>query len=633
MADCTVSFQPHNKAVTVRKGTTLLEAALRANITINNLCGGDGICGRCKMIIKKGSIPEEVSGKLTREEITKGYVLACLTHVTQNLIVEIPAETLAKEKIVDDEDADRFKDFSQLSQAHREFAFSPLVKKIYLDLDPPTLENNTADQQRVCEAVRNHLNTGSTQMGLKIIRNLPAILRGNNYKVTATVGLRRDIAEIMNIEPGNTENKNYMVVVDIGTTTVVAHLLDANRIKTIAAKACFNSQAIYGGEVTSRIISAERRGIMELQKLLISDINGLIRGLAKEERINLKDISAVVCAGNTIMSHFLLGLPTRYIRRTPYIPTSVEPPPLRAVEVGIQINPRGLLYSLPGISGWVGSDITAGILATDIIEHDEISLLVDIGTNGEIIVGNREWLVACSASAGPALEGANVDCGIRAETGAIEKVFVKNKKIQYKTIGFVQPKGFCGSGIIDFVSVLFNLGIINRQGRFLDGKDDGVQELNGQKIFLLVDKKKSEHGNHVYIAESDIENVITAKAAIFAAMKILLSRLEMSFDDISRFYIAGAFGNHIDIESAINIGLIPNIKRSKIIFAGNTSIKGAKLAAYFDKAFYKIRKIRARTTYYDLMGANDYVEEFRKAMFLPHTDIELFKGERVWQKV
>lgn len=632
MADCTVSFQPHNKAVTVRKGTTLLEAALKANITINNLCGGDGICGRCKMIIKKGEIPEEVSGKLTREEITRGYVLACLTIVTHDLIVEIPPETMAKEKIVDDEDADRFKEFSQLTQAREEFVFSPLVRKIYLDLDPPNLENNTADQQRVCEAVHKKIGSGATQMGLKIIRNLPAILRGNNYKVTATVGFRRDIAEIMNIEPGNTESKNYLAVVDIGTTTIVAHLLDANRIKTISAKACFNSQAIYGSEVTSRIISAEKRGIMELQKLLVSDINGLIRGLAKEERINLKDISAVVCAGNTIMSHFLLGLPTRYIRRTPYIPTSVDPPPLRAVEVGVQINPRGLLYSLPGISGWVGGDITAGILATDIIENEEVSLLVDIGTNGEIIVGNRDWLVACSASAGPALEGANVDCGIRAETGAIEKVFIKNRKIQYKTIGYVQPKGFCGSGIIDLVSVLFTMGIINRQGRFLDGSDEGVQELNGEKIFLLVDKKKSQHGHHVYIAESDIENVITAKAAIFAAMKILISRLEMSFDDISHFYIAGAFGNHIDIESAINIGLIPNIDRKKIIFAGNTSIKGAKLAAYFQHAFYKITQIRAKTTYYDLMGAHDYVEEFRKAMFLPHTDIELFRGEKVWQK-
>ncbi|MBN2442881.1 MAG: DUF4445 domain-containing protein [Spirochaetales bacterium] len=633
MTDCTVFFQPHNKAVIVPRGTTLLEAALKANITMNNLCGGDGICGRCKMIIKKGAIPEEVSGKLTREEIKKGYVLACLTQITQNLVIEIPSETIVKEKIVDDEDAERFREFGQLTFLKTEFQFSPLVRKIYINLDPPTLDNNTADHQRICEVVRKKTGFTSTQMGLKIIKNLPAILRENNYKVTATIGLRRDIAEIMDIEPGNTENRNYMVIVDIGTTTIVAHLIDANSIKTLSAKACFNSQGIYGREVTGRIISAEKRGDTELQKLLINDINGLVRGLAQEEKINFKDITAIVCAGNTVMSHFLLGLPTRYIRREPYTPISVEPPPLRAVEVGIQINPRGLLYSLPGISGWVGSDLTAGILATNIMEDDQISLLVDIGTNGEIIVGNKDWLVACSASAGPALEGANVACGIRAETGAIETVFEKNGKIQYKTIGFVPPKGFCGSGIIDIVSVLFSLGVINRQGRFFDRKDDHVQELDGEKVFLLVEKGKSHHGKPIYISESDIENIITAKAAIFAAMKILLLRLELTFHDISRFYIAGAFGNHINIENSINIGLIPDIDRKKILFAGNTSIKGGKLAAYSNNAFYKISEIREKTTYYDLMGADDYVDEFRKAMFLPHTDIELFQGVKTWHKV
>jgi uncharacterized 2Fe-2S/4Fe-4S cluster protein (DUF4445 family) len=490
--------------------------------------------------------------------------------------------------------------------------------------------------------VHRELKSSSTQMGLKIMRNLPSILRGNNYKVTATVGLRRDIAEIMNIELGNTSNKNYMVVVDMGTTTIVTHLIDANKVSTIAAKACFNSQGIYGSEVTSRIISAEKRGIAELQELLVNDINGLIRGLAKENRINLKDITAVVCAGNTVMSHFLLGLPSRHIRRKPYIPTSVEPPPLRAIEVGIQINPRGLLYSLPGISGWVGSDVTAGILFTNLIEREELSLLVDIGTNGEIIVGNNKWLMACSASAGPAIEGANVVCGIRAETGAVEKVFIKNKKIQYKTIGFVPPKGICGSGIIDFVSVLFKAGIINRQGRFVQSAGDGqssedidenIITVNNQKAYQLVDKSNTQHENPIFLTEGDIENVITAKAAIFSAMKILLSRLEMTFDDIERFYIAGAFGNHIDIENAVSIGLLPNIDRKKFVFAGNTSIKGAKLAAYYTDAFYKIAKIRETTTYYDLMGADDYIDEFRKAMFLPHTDIELFEKERVGQRI
>jgi uncharacterized 2Fe-2S/4Fe-4S cluster protein (DUF4445 family) len=326
------------------------------------------------------------------------------------------------------------------------------------------------------------------------------------------------------------------------------------------------------------------------------------------------------------MGHFLLGLCTRNIRRFPYIPTSVAPPPLRAAEVGLEINPRGLLYSLPGISGWVGSDLTAGILATEINEKDELSLLVDIGTNGEIVVGNKEWLISSSASTGPALEGASSECGMRAEMGAIEKVYLDNGEIRYKTIGDLPPKGICGSGIIDLVSVLLKAGIINRSGRFIEDTSEQVISIDGLKRFILVDADNSRNQKPVFITESDIENVITAKAAIFAAIKILMERLELQFSDIERFYIGGAFGNYIDIENAVNIGLIPDIPRERVEFVGNTSIKGAKIVAFYKEALYKIDKIRENTTYYDLMGANDYVEEFRKALFLPHTDIELFSG-------
>ena len=638
MSECTVTFQPQNKTVKVKRGITLLEVASQARITINNLCGGDGICGRCKMIVKRGEVSGEVSGKLSREEIRKGYVLACITFVKTDLVIEIPEETLAKEKIIADEEAERFREFKQgllyqkVLPYKKEYIPAPLVTKVYVELEKPTLANNSADHQRLCEAVRKKLNIGPMQMGLKIIRNLSNTLRENDYCVTATLGLRRDIAEIMSVEGGNTGDKNYMVVMDIGTTTIIAHLVNANTIETIDAKACFNSQGIYGREVTGRMITAEKKGIEELQKLLIGDLNQLIEGLAKDNRVNLKDITAIVCAGNTAMGHFLLGLCTRNIRRFPYIPASVAPPPLRAAEVGLEINPRGLLYSLPGISGWVGSDLTAGILATEINEKDELSLLVDIGTNGEIVVGNNEWLVSSSASTGPALEGASTECGMQAEMGAIEKVYLDNGKIRYTTIGDLPSKGICGSGIIDLVSVLLNAGIINRSGRFIEDTSEQVTSIDGLKRFILVDADNSPNKKPIFITESDIENVITAKAAIFAAIKILMERLELQFSDIEHFYIAGAFGNYINVENAINIGLIPDIPRKRIEFVGNTSIKGAKIVAFYKEALYKIDKIRENTTYYDLMGANDYVEEFRKAMFLPHTDIELFHSATKTQR-
>jgi len=620
-----VTFYPHNKTVAVEGGTTLLDAVAKAHITINNLCGGDGICGRCKMIVVEGKLTGEVSTKLNRVEITRGYVLACMAKVESDLVVDIPEETLAKEKIKSDKDAERFRSFEEIV-FRKDYTPSPLTQKIYIELDEPTLANNAADLERLCETIsRNHPLVSSMQMSLKIMKILPEILRKNDYRVTTTVGMRRDIAELMNIESGNTSEENYIVIVDMGTTTIVAHLVNAKSRGTLGAKACFNSQGIYGREVTRRMITAEKKSSEDMQRLLVDDINRLIEALADESTVNLKDITAVVCAGNPAMAHFLLGLSTYNMRRYPYIAISVEPPPLRAAEVGIEINPRGLLYSLPGISAWVGSDITAGILATEIYRKDEVSLLVDIGTNGEIVVGNREWLVAASASAGPALEGASVSCGMRAEPGAIERVYRERNRIGFTTIGTLPPKGICGSGIIDLMSVLLEGEYINRSGAFLERSFERIREINGVKS-LIVAESDEQGGVTVYISESDIENIITAKAAIFAAMKILLKRLDMDFSDVDRVYISGAFGYYLNIESAVSIGLIPNVSREKIEFVGNTSIRGAKIVALHQEAYNDVLKIRKTTTYYDLMGADDYVEEFQKALFLPHTDIELFEA-------
>ena len=634
MTERSITLIPQNKTVKVAEGSTLLEAVSAAGISMNNLCGGDGICGRCKMIVKHGRVSEEVSAKLTRDEIRKGYVLACQIQVRDDLTVEIPEDTFAREKSLDDKDAERFEALEAELVYRDELVPTPLIQKLHLKLEKPSLANNTADHQRLADAIRKQCDCGPLQTGLKIIKALYTTLRNNDYEVTATVGLRAEISEIMNVEGGDTSKENYIVVVDIGTTTIVAHLMDVISIKTVDAKACFNSGGIYGREVTGRMIAAEKKGMDELQRLLVADINNLIAELAIENGIALKNITAVVCAGNTAMEHFLLGLSTDNIRRTPYVPVSVAPSPFRAVEVGIEINARGLLYYLPGISGWVGSDITAGILATGIHESEELCLLVDIGTNGEIIVGNREWLMSCSASAGPALEGASEHCGMRAERGAIEKVEVEGNSLKFETIGNAAPVGLCGSGIIDLVAMLLQLEIINRSGKIVpsSSSDHRVSVEDGVKRYTIIRKGEKGSPREIYITESDIENIITAKAAIYAAMKILLDRLEFDFQDIQKFYIAGAFGSYLDIENAIAIGLIPNVKRDRIQFVGNTSMGGAKIVAFYQEALTVVEQIRQNTTYYDLMGANDYVDEFRKALFLPHTDIQLFERQDSWQK-
>jgi uncharacterized 2Fe-2S/4Fe-4S cluster protein (DUF4445 family) len=623
MAQYRVVFDPLETTVTVPAGTTLLEAAGRGRISIDSICGGDGICGRCKMIVKEGKVGGDVSALLTREEIRRGVVLACQTTVESDLLVEIPAETRAREKIVIDKDAQRFRADRPGVKA-REFTKEPLVSKVFLQLEHPTLHDNLSDCDRLQTQVTRLTGITSMQMGLKIIQRLPAALRQGDFAVTATIGRRRDVAEIMDIEPGNTAERNYTAVADLGTSTVVVHLVDAVTGTTVDTQACFNSQATYGREVTARMISAEHSGREHLQELLVEDVNQLIASLAENNDINIGDIHSIVCAGNTAMAHFLLGLPTRNIRRSPYVDVSEGPPPFRAAEVGIKIHPRGLIFTVPGIGGWVGGDVAAGILATGLYEMDELGMFIDVGTNGEIVLGNKEWLIACSASAGPALEGASVACGMMAERGAIESAYVENGQIRHDVIGGGPPDGLCGSGIIDLIASLLKKGIIDRTGRFVEGSSPALRFEDGLGRYVVADKARGLRGREVYISQDDLNNVITAKAAIFAASKIMLDRLGLPISGVKRVFLAGGFGSRINMANAVAIGLLPDLPLSSIQYVGNTSIWGAKLVALSTEAYALVRDIAKKTTYYDLMGTDDYVEQFQQAMFLPHTNVELF---------
>ena len=622
MANHTVTFSPLNRSVSVGSDTSLLEAAGQADLVIGSVCGGDGICGRCKMVVKEGKVRDGATMLLTRDEIQSGVVLACQTFVEGDVSVDIPEETLASERVVVDEDAQRFRALHP-GITRKPYARSPLVQRVFLKLPPPTLDSHLADAERVQEQITRQAGITSMQMGLRLVRRLPDLLRENDFAVTATIGHRCEIAEVMDLNGGDLSERNYLVVVDVGTTTVVVHLVDAVRMTTLDAQACFNSQAVYGREVTARIMAAEKKSAAPLQERIIEDINRLISTVASRNNVSPMDITAVVCAGNTIMLHFLLGLPAQNIRRKPYIAASVEPPPFRAAELGVRINPRGLLYCVPGISSWVGGDLTAGILATGLHERDDVALLIDVGTNGEIIVGNKDWLLACSASTGPALEGGSVSCGMIAEKGAIEKVYLEDGRVCYKVIGHAPPKGFCGSGIIDLIAVLLDLGVIDRAGKFVEGSDSAVEFQHERGRFCIA-RKAEGAAKDIFLTQDDLENVITAKAAIFAATKIMLDRVNLEFSQLSHVFLAGGFGSYIDRRNAIKIGLLPDLPLSRIQYVGNTSIWGAKLAAFSSEAFRELHEIRKKTTYYDLLGCDDYVEQFRQAMFLPHTNIELF---------
>ena len=621
-----VTFQPSGKRVKVDKDTTLLEAGTQAGVYISSICGGDGICGKCRLIIKKGNIKANPTTLLSREEIRKGYVLACQTTAEGDLEVEVPAESRAeKEKILVDKDAQRFRALYPQAEEKTFFKYDPLVQKLYLELPKTTLQDNLADHLRFYREIRRKRKIPIMQSGLKVLRILPKILRESKGKVTATIGIRGETTEVIQIEKGDTTEESYGLAVDVGTCTVVAHLVNLNNSQTIDAEATYNSQRVYGEEVTRRIIYAELKGPDKLREAIVNDINNLISTLISRNKIKLNDVMTLVCAGNTTMVHLLLGLDPSQIRREPYIPACTSPPPIRAAEVGIKINPRGLLYTLPSISGWVGGDITAGILATGINEVKSLTMLIDIGTNGEIVLGSKEWMVCCAASAGPAFEGSGVKHGMRAAAGAIEKVeTLADGKVKYSTIGGVKPKGICGSGLIDVMAELFKAGFINRSAKLSPEASSRIREKNGELEFILVPASETQIGEAIVLTRADIENLIRAKAAIFAGADILVKSMDLELEEIEQLYLAGGFGNYLNKEKALVLGLIPDISPDKVQFVGNTSIMGAKMALLSREALERSYEITKKITYYDLITNPGYMDEFISAKFIPHTDLAKF---------
>jgi len=621
---CLVRFEPNGLKIEVASGTVLLEAAHKAGIYLTSICGGDGYCGKCKVIINAGQFHSRPTTLLTQDEIRENIVLACQTKILSDMTVTIPRfHTLETSQILMDLDTRRF---SELAGEVREglFEFDPLVRKIYLEMSPPTVHNHTADHERLYVAIRERIEAPIMQTGYRILQKLSHILQSSGYKVTATIGRRGETTEVIEVEPGDQCGKNYAVAVDLGTTTVVAHLVDLTAPATIDTEATYNSQINFGEDYIRRIIYAEQNNAFdEMQNRLVGDVNNLIVTLASRQKIDLQDISTVICAGNTAMVHFLLNLDSTRIRREPYIASASFIPPIRAAEAGIQINKRGLLYCLPSVAAYVGSDIVAGVLTTRMFTKKHVSLLVDIGTNGEVVLGNRDWLVCASSSAGPAFEGSGVRHGMRAGAGAIEKLTIREDgSVEYRTIANAHPVGICGSGLLDTLAGLFMRGIIDRTGRFAADGHPRITEGEDGKQFLLVPPENDHH--EVLITQADIDNLVRSKAGVFAAIRVLMEATQTELEDLQAVYLAGGFGNFLDVRQAVTIGMLPDVPVEKIQFVGNTAIAGAKTVLLSRQALAAAERIAESMTYFDLMSHSRYMDEFVRASFLPHTDLSLF---------
>jgi uncharacterized 2Fe-2S/4Fe-4S cluster protein (DUF4445 family) len=622
--ECTIQFEPSGLKVKIPSGTTLLEAAHRAGIYLSSICGGDGYCGKCKVIVNQGKFHSRPSPLLTPEETRENIVLACQTKVLSDLRVTVPkSHLLETSQILMDTDAHIFSRLAGQTQAEL-FEYDPLVHKLCVEMSPPTVLDHTADHERLYAAIRKQVNAPVMQTGFRVLQKLSKVLCEDNYKAAVTIGQRGGTTEVIQVEPGRRCKVNYAVAVDLGTTTVVAHLIDLTTAKTIDTEATYNSQMSFGEDYIRRIIYAEQTGAFDqLQECLAHDVNDLIMTMAVRQGIDLQDITGVICAGNTAMLHFLLNLDPTRIRREPYVASAGFVPPIRAAEAGVQINKRGLLYCLPSVAAYIGSDIVAGTLTTRIYTKEKLSIFVDIGTNGEIVLGNKEWLICASSSAGPAFEGSGIKCGMRAGSGAIENLNIVNgDEIRFKAIGGSHPIGICGSGLLDTLSELFVNGIIDRTGRLKATGDPRLTEGDDGLQLQLVEPRNGHQ--EISITQADINNLIRSKAGIFAAIRILMNSTQTKLEDIDTIYIAGGFGNFLNVQRAVTIGMLPDVPQAKLQFVGNTSIAGAKTVLLSQKALKTAEQIAGSMTYFDLMGNPEYMDEFIKAKFLPHTDLSLF---------
>jgi uncharacterized 2Fe-2S/4Fe-4S cluster protein (DUF4445 family) len=631
-----VRFEPNGREVEVAAGESLLRAAILAGVHVNASCGGSGSCGKCRVVVEKGAVASAPTGKLTAGEVAAGSVLACTSEVTGDVGVRIPVESqlgdtravLAREhRTVTHGSALSPKDLGDL---FGDFELDPPTQRLFVELPPPTLEDNIGDLERLRRELARVHGVGEFSVDHADLAQLARRLRQADWKVTATLtrGGDGEGPRLIGLDPGDRSLKHYGLAVDIGTTTVWVELIDLATRAQLGRESEYNSQISLGDDIISRIVSSTKKdGLARLQGLVAGTINTLVDRLVDKTRVERDDIVCLVAAGNTTMVHLFYGIDPRHIREEPYIPTMNFVPTVAAAELGLRIAPGARVFCVPGRASYVGGDITAGLLAAGVYRSDKLTLYIDIGTNGEMALGNREWLLSCACSAGPAFEGGSVKHGMRAVMGAIETVRINPDTLEpmIVTIGQKRPKGICGSGLIDAVAELFLTGIINERGKFnLDLGHPRLRSVGGIAEYLLVPAEQSGTGADIAITEADLDNLIRTKGAIYAGIATLLGQMEMPAEAIEQVYIAGGFGRYLELDQAITIGLLPEFAEEKVKYIGNGSLLGAHLVLLSRAAHETAGEIARGMTYLELSTNPGFMDNYVSALFLPHTDQHLF---------
>ena len=618
-----VTFLPNNKDIEIANGDSLWEAMLKAGIRPNSICGGKGICGRCKILLKEG-ITEPTAQEielLSPEEIKKGIRLACQTVPYQDCTIEILSDNrIDTKKVLTVNGEKGIKNFK------RDFELDVNVEKVFLTVDKPSLLDQRPDWERITEALvqEKGKNFNYLQIPLSLLKKLPALLREADFRVTVVICN----GEVTALEKGDTTDRVFGMAFDLGTTTVAGYLIDLQTGEEISALSKTNSQISYGDNIVSRIDFTRNKenGLAILQKEIINTINELIDETIQSAGISRDDIYEITIVANTCIHHLFLGIIPIYLAPSPYLAAVRRGLDLKAKEIpALYLSPETNIYMLPTISAFIGSDILAGVLFNGMKNSKEIiTLLIDLGTNGEVILSKNGELWACSTAAGPAFEGVGISCGIRAAKGAIDRVELTKDTINWHVIGDGNPKGICGSGIIDLVSEMLRMGLIDKSGRLVTKQKcpSGISEefknrlvlKSGENVFLLVKENETEEGKEVYLSQKDIREIQVAKAAIASGIKILLKEVALKTKDIGKLFLAGSFGNFINRKNAIEAGLLPNLPLKRISLVGNAAGKGAELALCSRKIREIGEEIYKDVKYVELSSHPNFSKEFMEAI-------------------
>jgi uncharacterized 2Fe-2S/4Fe-4S cluster protein (DUF4445 family) len=634
----TLSVLGTAKTTEVREGTLLTVALKQAGINLETPCGGKGACGRCLVRIVSGSVDTDSLGLLSAEAIKDGFVLACKTRLqSESVTVLIPGHMtgeMAAGKFSDSKDDLSLVDpllFPDSAQIQNP------VSTLTLSVEPPREGDGLSDLDRFRNALTRMGVTAPLYLSRELLVKLPDVVRARQGRCTVSY-ISKEPFQALDIAAAGSSGNWYGIAIDLGTTTIALQLVDLKTGTILETVSDYNMQITHGSDVISRINYARKvSGLKELRKTAVESINQCIKRLLEPFNLQPSAVALVRLSGNTTMVHLLLGIPPENIRTAPYTPAVLSVPDLNARELGLMVNHHALLGFSPAVGSYIGGDITAGILCSRLAtDADDLSLFIDIGTNGELVVGNNEFLLGCACSAGPAFEGGGIGCGMRAATGAIEGVEInpEDGTCSWWTIGNTPPKGICGSGIIALMANLFITGWLDAAGKFTREKKTSAIRVNGRRAeYVLVPADKTASGKEMVITEQDIENIIRTKAAIFSAITIVLKKIDLDVSALSRIYIAGGFGRFLSIEHAKTIGLIPDLPDERFHFIGNSSLTGSYMTLISPPHRALQETLAKKITYIDLMNDPGYMDNYTAALFIPHTDKQLFPSVKGLERI